>query len=182
MSGGFWTSRTFFIFCVWGFFFLSTERCERTSVFHPRTCRLLGSWICSGPDRGVESVYKRPPRDDPEAEAAGSLAGSVGNVVRAGAARQRGYSSAAVSAEHRGCMTHPINGSLAAFRRRRTHYTSSLENEPFSLLSLWLQQSRDPAQPVWWRSRTVSCLWWRTGEQSSRISAAALHSGNTMWS
>lgn len=67
-------------------------------------------------------IYKSSSTNAPlSAEAVGSLAGSVGNVVREGAARQRGYCSTALSAERErepGRVTHPINSSLAAFRRR----------------------------------------------------------------
>lgn len=72
------------------------------------------------------------------------------------------------------CMTHPINGSPAALRRRRTHYTSSLQRQSSSLLSLWLRQGRDPAQSIWRSTGSVSCLRSRT---RGRISAAARHSG-----
>lgn len=125
----------FFIIII--IIFLSLR--HAVSGVHVRACRLFRSRIRSRSDRRVgrsneTPVYERAPRAAPEAEAVGSLAGSVGKVVRAGAARQRGYSSAAVSAESRGCMTHPINGSLAAFRRRRTCYTSSLQRESLSLL------------------------------------------------
>lgn len=166
---------------MWGFFF--TVRC--LGVSGPGICSAAGSV----PDQTKASAIKRrastngPLGGDPEAAAIGSLAGSVGNVVRAGAARQRGYSSAAVSAESRRCMTHPINGSPAAFRRRRSCYTSSLQREPISLLSLSLQHSPDPAQTICQgRSRTISRLWLGTGEQSGTTSAAALHSGNNIWS